>query len=419
MFACEKTVAMAPEDYDILITGAGPAGAVLALCLAPTGMKIGVIDKAGFPRNKICGDALSGKVMRVLSRLPDDALQEFQKIPGIVPCDGIRFVAPNLKHIDLPFHPSQSSGSMTGGYLCDRMTFDHFLINRFKAFKNLHFFQKERFVSAEEHPDAMMIFTENRCFRVKMLAGADGINSRVRKILNAEPVGKRHYCLGVRGYFENISGDTPDRLIELIFLKTVLPGYVWIFPSGDGRFNVGLGWRQDQVIRQKTALGPLLSDLVKSHPALAARFRYARQLTPIQAHLLPLGTARIRRSGHRTLLLGDAACLVDPFTGEGIGNAMASGEVAAETIRNCFLKGDFSDAALKNYDHHLHRRVVSEFKTSALLQRLAGFSWLFNFVVNKANKNSDLKELLTAIYTSEEAKKKLTRPGFYIRALLR
>lgn len=410
---------MAPEDYDVLIAGAGPAGAVLALCLAPTGMKIGVIDKAEFPRYKICGDALSGKVMRVLSRLPGDTLQEFLKIPGIVPCDGIRFVAPNLKHIDLPFHPSRPSGPMTGGYLCDRTTFDHFLISRVESFRNIHFFQKESFANAKEHPDGMMVFTENRCFRAKIVAGADGVNSRLRNLLNPETFEKKHYSLGVRTYFENISGDFHERLIELIFLKTVLPGYVWIFPVGEGRFNVGLGWRQDQVIRQKAALGPLLSDLVKSHPALAARFRNARQLAPIQAHLLPLGTARIRRSGHRILLLGDAAFLVDPFSGEGIGNAMASGEIAAETIRSCFHKGDFSDTALKDYDHHLHRRVVGEFKTSALLQRLAGFPWLFNFVVNKASKNPDLKELLTAIYTSEKAKKKLTRPGFYIRALLR
>ena len=203
------------------------------------------------------------------------------------------------------------------------------------------------------------------------------------------------------------------RSIELIFLKELLPGYFWIFPSSQGLVNAGFGMMQNQVVRRKENLIHVFSELIASHPLLAPRFIHAKAIGKAEAHALPLGTYKFNRSGNRYLLLGDAAFLVDPFSGEGVGNAMASGEIAASILEKCFGVNDFSASALQAYDARIKRRFSQEFRTTSIMQKLAGSAWLFNLVVDKAGKNQELRELLTAMFTNEAVKKKLTRPGFY------
>jgi flavin-dependent dehydrogenase len=135
--------------------------------------------------------------------------------------------------------------------------------------------------------------------------------------------------------------------------------------------------------------------------------------------MLPMGTCHMNRSGNRFLLLGDAGFLVDPFSGEGIGNAMASGEIAAAILEQCFKFNDFSAEALNAFDLRIKKRFSQEFRTMSVMQYLAGSPGLFNLVVDKARKNKEISDLLTAMFTSDNIRKKLTRPGFYARLLFR
>jgi flavin-dependent dehydrogenase len=117
--------------------------------------------------------------------------------------------------------------------------------------------------------------------------------------------------------------------------------------------------------------------------------------------------------------LGDAAFLVDPFSGEGIGNAMASGEIAAAILKPAFDRNDFSAGTLSAYDQRVDHRFSREFRTMGIMQRLAGSPRLFNLVVDKARKHEDVRELLSAMFMNADVKKRLTRPGFYARLLFR
>ena len=88
--------------FDTVIIGAGPAGCTAALKLAETGFKIALVDKFLLPNHKVCGDALSGTVVNVLKQLPGDCYNEFLRLPGIQETNGIRFIAPNKKILDVP-----------------------------------------------------------------------------------------------------------------------------------------------------------------------------------------------------------------------------------------------------------------------------------------------------------------------------
>jgi len=410
---------MAHHEFDLLIAGAGPAGCTLALNLAGKGLRIGIIEKDIFPRHKICGDALSGKVINVMKRIPGNAYDDFLQLVDKVPSWGIRFTAPNLHEIDIPFTTEMTAGMQAPGYVCRRSDFDNFLFERLKAYADIRIFEGERINGLTRRSDCIQVRTGNHEFSGQVIAGADGVHSTVRKFLNGKPVSKHHFCVGIRAYYENVSTLPPGNFIELIFLKELLPGYFWIFPSSRGQVNAGFGMLQSQVSERKVNLNQVFERLVTSHPLLAPRFKDARLASKAEAHTLPLGSYQLNRSGDRYVLLGDAAFLVDPFSGEGIGNAMASGEIAAEILTGSFTKNDFSAQVLGAYDARIRRRFSQEFKTTSVMQRLARSAWLFNMVVDKARKNADLRALLTAMFTNENLKEKLTRPGFYAGLLFR
>ncbi|MDP1622000.1 MAG: geranylgeranyl reductase family protein [Bacteroidales bacterium] len=408
---------MATYEFDLLIVGAGPAGCTLALNLAGTGIRIAMLEKDVFPRHKICGDALSGKVLNVMKRIPGNVYERFINEVDKIPSWGIRFTAPNHHFADVPFLLNRDEGQPAPGYICRRNDFDNFMFERLKEHPDIQIIEGEKIELVISDPDQVVAKTQNHEYRGKVIAGADGVHSIVRKSQQNNLVDKKHFCLGIRGYFENVGDLHPENFIELIFLKRLLPGYFWIFPSTGGLVNAGFGMMQNRISECRENLSQILKDIISNDPLIAPRFSKARIVGKAEAHTLPLGTYKFNQFGHRYILLGDAAFLVDPFSGEGIGNAMASGEIAAAILKQNFINNDFSADSLKPYDTRLRRRFSQEFRTMSVIQHLAHSAGLFNLVVDKASKNRAVSELLTAMYSNDNIRKKLTRPGFYMRLL--
>ncbi|MFZ4520675.1 MAG: NAD(P)/FAD-dependent oxidoreductase [Bacteroidales bacterium] len=411
---------MANYEFDLLIVGCGPAGCTLALHMAAKGYRIGMIEKEKFPRHKICGDALSGKVLNVMKRIPGNAWADFIRQTDKIPSLGIRFTAPNSHSVDVPFSTISEALQHPPGYVCKRSDFDQFMFERLRNHSNIRLFEGEAIEQVLTLEDHVLARTPNHELRGQVIAGADGVQSVVRRSLVKGPnAAKKHICIGIRGYYEQVSGLHPENYIELIFLKRLLPGYFWIFPSTGGLANVGFGMLQDRISGQRENLIHVMNEIIASDPLIAPRFTHAKLAGRQEAHALPLASHRMDRSGNRFLLLGDAAFLVDPFSGEGIGNAMASGEIAAEILGQKFPGNDFSATSLRAYDERLNKRFSREFRTMTIMQRLAGSPGLFNFVVDKARKNSDIRDLLSAMFTNGDKMAKLTRPGFYLQLLFK
>ncbi len=402
-------------NTDIIIAGAGPAGATMALMLADSGVGVTLVDKDRFPRDKICGDALSGKSVKVLERMPGGIFERFlEEIPS-TPCSGIRFISPEMVAVDVPFVPG-SSGAPSG-FLCRRRDFDGFLVSQVSRFPSIRLLQGERISNVSCGPESVTAKTERYELTGKMIAAADGVHSTVRNLLGLPKQPGSDRCTGIRAYFEGVEGFPPGNYLELFYLKELLPSYFWIFPEVEGRCNAGLAMMQDDISENRINLGSLFNAIVSNHPVIGPRFANARMAGRAEAHALPLGMRPGPRSGDRYLLLGDAASLVDPFTGEGIGNAMAGGEVAARVVRECYIKNDFSAAALKAYDIQLDRRIGGELRTSATLQRWAGSPRLFNAVIRKAARNNAFRDLISAAFSDHQLRGKIVSPLSLTKAL--
>ncbi|MEZ4774740.1 MAG: NAD(P)/FAD-dependent oxidoreductase [Bacteroidia bacterium] len=398
--------------YDIVIVGAGPGGATCALALAGKGLKVAVVDKATFPRDKICGDALSGKVLSVLKYLSPQTLEKLHQFPPKIGSWGIRFVAPNAKILDIPFkHVKTASSDFAPGYIARRMDFDDFLFRQIPS--ETAVFQHYPISSISHEAEGFLLKSGENTLRAKMVIGADGAHSIVTKSLGNIPVEKKHYSAGIRSYYRGVTGFHPENFIELHYIHDLLPGYFWIFPLPDGQANVGLGMLSSDVKKYRVNLKEKLQTIITTHPEISRRFTHATPIGEVKGFGLPLGSKKRKISGERFMLTGDAASLIDPFSGEGIGNAMLSGKIAAAHAVKCFETGNFSAQFMEGYDDAVYAKIWSELKLSHNMQKLVNFPWLFNFIAKKANSNSAVQTMLTMMFDDLNIRKELSKPSFY------
>ncbi len=409
---------MPEHHFDVLIIGAGPAGASAALSLSKyPKLRVGILDKAKFPRDKICGDALSGNVISTLKSLSPALYEQFKAFPDKIGSFGIRFIAPNGNFLDVPFKSPKVEVSEPPGFISKRLDFDNFLVSQVKSLPNVVLYEETAALAIELMPDRVLVKTPRMSFSASLLIGADGANGITTKTLASFKPEAAHFCAGLRVYYRHVSGMHAQNFIELYFLPELLPGYFWIFPLPNGYANVGLGMLSKVIKKKRLDLKRLLLQLIKTHPMIAPRFKYAEQVDDIKGYGLPLGSKRRVLSGERFMLTGDAASLIDPFSGEGIGNAMKSGKLAAEVAYESFLQQDFSQNFLRQYDERLYQKLGSELWLSHTLQRLSNFPMLFNFVVNRARRSATLSEMISCMFDDLELRKELSKPSFYVKLL--
>lgn len=402
--------------YDVVIVGAGPSGIICALQLAKKNYRIALIEKATYPRDKTCGDAISLDVHNQFKLIDDDLALRFEQFTDKMPTHGVKIIAPSFESFDIP---STYKGVAREAYVCKRIDFDNFLFKELKQFENIHVFENSKVTTLQRVTNHVEVSfakgTEQITLQGKMLIGADGAHSIVAKTLSDNKVDYNYYSAGLRVYYENVTGFNEGNYIELHFLKDILPGYLWVFPLPNNQANVGIGLLSKQVAKKKINLKKVLNEALENHPQLKVRFKEAKALETIKGFGLPLGNPKRSISGERYILLGDAAGLIDPFSGEGIGNAIRSGRVAAMHFEACMQLNDFSKQQNKAYDIEIYKRMGKEFTVSKTLQYLCRFPKLFNYVVKKANNNAELKQFLLGTVEDVEKKKMLTKPSFYYR----
>lgn len=404
---------MSVKYFDVIIVGAGPAGFACAYSLRNEGLTIALIDKESFPRDKTCGDALSADVVNQLYWMDQSLGERFELFFDKQESHGVRFFAPNGKMLDIDF--VNKKHRRAAGYISKREHFDNFLYNQVKDLENLSVFLDSKVDSIEANEDTIKVSSGAIEYQAKIVIGADGAHSIVNRFLGAIKVEKKHYCAGLRQYYTGVEGFHQKSHIELHFMKDVLPGYFWIFPLPNGEANVGLGMLSSEVSRNKIDLKAKLEELIAEHPLLQKRFKNAKPLESVKGYGLPIGSKKRPISGERFLLLGDAASLIDPFTGEGIGNAIRSGRVAADHIIACFKSNRFDAKYNMNYDKIIYHKMWNELRLGRGLQNLLRFPTLFNFVVRKANNNPSVKLLLTSMLDDVDIKRELVKPSFYLK----
>ncbi len=341
---------------DVLIVGAGPAGSFLGYLLARAGFAATIIDKAAFPRDKVCGGGLSNKAVELLpfdispvvQRRVTGAFLTYQNRDTVVKDMGER-----------------------SGIAVLRSEFDHFLLQK-AIDAGVTFHCQTPFVSAETTGDGVAVRTGRGMFKARYLVGADGVFSAVRQCVFGRDLVS--YAPAV----EALVSVTPDRAARLgnrvLFDFGGMPrGYGWIFPKTD-HLNVGVF-----SIYPTSSIKADLARFMAQYDILERPIR-VRQL----GFAIPLKNRRRQFERSNVLLLGDAAGFAESFYGEGIYFALSSALVAAEAFSLAFDRP--SDRA---YSHLVERRIQPELTYSAMnarmffrAQRLAFYRMVRNEYVN-------------------------------------
>ena len=351
------------RETDVLIVGAGPAGAAAARVLAKAGRSVIVVDKAVFPRDKCCGDGLTTLGLRELELLQFDPAT----VPSWTTVDGAWIRSPSGREVCVPL-----VGVGQFAAIAPRIELDNALVEHARA-AGATVLDGHGFVDiVEQTPDHVVADIEGiGHVRTRYIIAADGMWSPVRKALGlAEPgyLGEWH---GFRQYANGITGPAKDRLY-VWFDEDILPGYAWSFPLPDGRVNIGFG-----ILRGGTTR---VQDMKTIWPDLLQRPHICAALGPDAAfegrHTAWPIPARIDHtvlSHDRVLFVGDAATATDALTGEGIGQALLTGRLAAQAI--LAASGLSVEATRTHYEQSVHHHLFADHKMSVLLGRVLAKPW--------------------------------------------
>jgi geranylgeranyl reductase family protein len=406
----------------VTIIGAGPGGAACALKLNALGIPCVVFDKAIFPRDKVCGDGLSGKVINILNKIDPQLASRFRAFQQKQESWGVEFVSPGRYVMPIAYKKNyDTSSDLPIGFVCKRIDFDNFLVQELKSCKNVRLFEGVTIQDYTFKEDSYLLYNteKNMVVRTSLLVVAGGAQSNFGPGQATSRKTGNYFSAGVRGYFRHVKGLHPDKFIELHFLRDLLPGYLWIFPLPDGETNVGLDMLTSEVSKRKINLRKLLMETLANDPVLKERFEGAELIGKISGYGLPLAGDRRPISGDRFLLVGDAASLIDPLTGEGIGNAMYSGSIAAAVVATAISENNYSAKKLGSYDREVNRLLGHEFKLSQRLQKTVRYRRLFDWLMKRGSKSKTLQELISGMLYDMNLRKQLVNPLFYFRLLFK
>lgn len=384
------------QEREIIVVGAGPAGATAATILAQQGHDVLLLDRHQFPRDKTCGDAIPAGATEILIRL---GMQ--QKILQAVtrgefyPLQQMRIVSPKGYFLQTQFQRGEGG---VDSYVAPRLYFDA-MIQQHAVESGAHFCQAQVKEAVIENGRVVGVQAQtngkNQEIRAKLVLAADGVTSVISRTLQnhsgikTEKLKDIHRAVALRAYIEDLD-EFPGE-VEFYLYKGITPGYAWIFPIGENRANIGLGMRLDKFKKQDKSLKELLKFFLEI-PLIKKRLQRGGVLRDVATWQLNFGSQRnIRRAYEGALLLGDAGSLINPLTGGGIHNAIISAELAAETAHEALINNDFSLKALQIYDKRCYETMWDGMRRSFWLNTwLMQFPSLIDFLIHRMKGNSQL-----------------------------
>ena len=371
---------------NVCIIGAGPSGATTSLFLSKMNIQHTIVDAHSFPRDKVCGDALDLKVMRVLNHL-DPTLVEREIISddNFIKSKGCRIILSDKKSKDIIVH--DKSLSYPFFFVAKRSYFDNFLAKKIpSSFADFKQGTKVKSITRVNGIWQISVEDENREYTIEanMLVGADGDHSVVLRTVGNRKVVREHYAGALRQYWKGISGIDSNQLLEIYLPKSLPLAYLWIFPLPNGEANVGCGLASNMIAKKSIDLKKVFHHLITEDPALAQRFKNAKPMEKAVGWGLPLASQHRKASGDGYLLVGDAAALVCPTTGEGIGPGMMSGYIAANYIKRAVEQNRYDESMFKNYDREIIKRMKSDINKYNFIRNLSPY--LYNQLINVLSK---------------------------------
>ncbi len=388
--------------HDVVVVGAGPAGSSCAYWLAEAGWDVVVVEKKTFPREKTCGDGLTPRAVRQLADMGlEDALAGSHRYTGLR-----AFGFGHSIEMQWPEHPHFPDY----GYTITRHDLDGLVATR-AARAGATLLQGTEVVGvvADDAGPASLLpaltgvtveekgVSGTREVKAHYVVVADGSNSRIGRMLGTSRRRDLPLGMALRGYYRSDRHDDPFIESHLDIRDTegtVVPGYGWIFPMGDGRVNVGVGLLSTEQ-RWKGVNTSTLMDTFVGYAPTSWGLGPETSLGPPTGGKLPMGLSVGPRVGHNVLVAGDAGGAINPFNGEGIAYAYETGRLAAAALGHA-LTGAGS-RALAGYDRELTAAYGPYYKVARAFVHLISHPDAMRVAVNVGMRSDLLMNQLLRI----------------------
>ena len=369
--------------WDVVIVGAGPAGAIAAAHLAASHHRVLLLDRKKFPREKVCGDGLLTDALRCLDAI---GVGEIVRAAGHKISTSV-LVSPSLNEVEIP-----------GEYLTIKRRLLDMIVAQKAAEMNAVFACGEVKQLAVE-PDGRVSFTiqgNEKRFRARIGIVATGVDIRLLRKLNWSAP-KKPSGVGLRCYVR--SSFALDRLVlaAICHNRHKVPGYGWIFPMRDHEYNVGCGMLSADRVRKPTI------NLKKKFKEFIDSFPLARELMQQSDRATALRAAAVRSNfeggypfvNGPIVAVGETIGTTLPFLGEGIGKAMESGQRAAEAVSAALGSDDLSQ--LSQYGQYMESELKPRYKGYRMVEKWLARPWLNDLLLARFGKSKYAKDILAGI----------------------
>ncbi|MBC7874802.1 MAG: geranylgeranyl reductase family protein [Ferruginibacter sp.] len=406
-------------DCDVLIAGGGPAGSGLAFHLAKQGYKVIVADAETFPRDKVCGDGVSPIALAELDSMGITQTRKFArsnevKEVGLFIKNDKVFV-PLSKPDHLPFHAR----------IIPRIELDHWICEAAKK-AGAVYLESARVVGFEILPNVAVAELKRgqTSFKVKakILVGADGSSSTISRQLNGRKPCDEFQLLGLRSYYENVNG--PTNRVDIYFTEESFPGIFWMFPKGPNGANIGMAMVSKTLPSKPSHVKEMLKQHIQSNKYIRERIGNGEMVGKIQGWPITFYNKKSIITGHRIALVGDAAGLINPLSGDGIQYALLSARWASETIMECINKNDFTEKAVYAYRKKVDKELGYDFALANLLvqfPRNKSFSKLWMLILSvmiaEAKEDKVYADTIAGIFEGTYPTYKALNLSFILKSL--
>ena len=368
------------DEADVIVVGAGPGGSAAAYHMARHGLRVLLLEKTAFPREKVCGDGLTPRAVRQLVRMGVDTSEK----AGWLQNKGLRVIGGGVRlELDWP----DLASFPNYGLVRTRLDFDDMLARRaVEAGALLRTGVTVTGPVLDEDGRAIGVTAKTGSgkepveFRAPLVVAADGVSGKLPLAMGLTKRDDRPIGVAVRRYYHSPVRADDDYLESWLELRSskdrdqLLPGYGWIFGLGDGRVNVGLGILNSSSAFGRTNYRAMLTDWLAGTPADWGLRDEANADGQILGAALPMGFSRVPHYTRGLMLVGDSGGMVNPMNGEGIAYAMESGELAAEVVVQALARpaGADRELALRAYPAELSLRFGGYYRLGGMFVKLIG-----------------------------------------------
>ena len=379
------------NDYDVIVIGAGPAGCASALFLHEQGLRVVVLDRAAFPRDKVCGEFISPAA--------DDILQDLGVLDAIQQTHPVRLKGVSISSYGKPelridYPPCPGQGKTMTSLSLPRFQFDHLLVQNLREqgleVREKHavddfLIEEDRVVGVRGRDEAKTPFA----FSASVVVDASGRNGLSLRRLGLIRPHKGPGKIALAAHWENVQSP-----MDYCTMHISAPGYTGMARVGEDSVNVVLVV-EDRNVKGRE-LDAFYEAVVRSNPRRQSLLGDARLKERVRSvGSLAYGVRPPPLGG--LVLVGDTTGFIDPFTGEGIYLALRSAQLAAGVIQKAFQVGDFSRDFLAEYEHRRQAEFHRKFILSRILQKLIYRRRWCDGVVTLLRRNPHLAQTLVGV----------------------